>query len=103
MKDAVTEAWADAFTVTDAWIEMLQAAYGLAKGERRNELAGRYVKSRDDRGLVPYSYIWGAIRALEGLEPVLANEDVTTDPIALRKAAHADADAEFRAEILAGA
>lgn len=87
--------------VVDAWVESLQSAYGLAKGERRNELAGRYVKSRDGRGLHPYSYVWGAIRALEGLEPDLANEDVTTDAVTMRKLAHADADAEFRAEILA--
>jgi hypothetical protein len=37
--------------ITDLWIESLQAAYGLARGERLNELNGRYVKSRDDRGL----------------------------------------------------
>jgi hypothetical protein len=89
--------------ITDLWIESLQAAYSLARGERLNELNGRYTKSRDERGLHGYSYVWGQVRALEGLEPVLANEDVTTDPIALRKAAHADAEAEFRAEILAAA
>jgi hypothetical protein len=89
--------------VIDLWIESLQAAYSLAKGERRNELAGRYVKSRDDTGLHPYSFVWGQVRALEGLEPVLANEDVTTSPGALRRAAAADAEAEFRAEILAEA
>jgi hypothetical protein len=89
--------------VTELWVESLQAAYGLAKGERRNELAGNYVKSRDARGLHPYSYAFGQVKALEGLDSVLQDEMVSADPIALRKAAHADADAEFRAEILAEA
>ena len=83
------------------WIESLQAAYSLARGERRNQLAGRYMKSRDERGLHPYSFVWGQIRTLEGLEPVLASEDLAIDPVTLKKVAYQDAEAEFRAEILA--
>jgi hypothetical protein len=59
------EAWQDA--VSQAWI--------LAYGERKNELNDeRRARLLDDRGLHPYSEVWGRIHYLEGV-PGVAIED----------------------------
>ncbi len=84
--------------VAERWVEALETAYGLARGERLAEIRGdRRVKRFDSRGLHPYSEAWGRILSLEGLDPELAalrdlGGDVACEPGTLRHAAHRDAE-----------
>jgi hypothetical protein len=87
--------------VDDAWAEALRAAYAVAKGERAAVLRGRYLKSRDDRGMHPFSHECGRIAALEGLEPALALAGF--NPVELRRAAEADAYDEFVNDLMEAA
>ena len=65
-------------------------AYRLAHGERINELIGKHVRTFDERGLHPYSEIWGQINMLAAHPEVHArlseidSEDVPS-PAALRR------------------
>lgn len=91
--------------VWEQWIAELRHAYRLAKGERAAELrAGKRPKLLDDRGLHPYSEVWGRIIMLEGsaeIADVIANapELFECSPSSLRRVAHQDAHEEFVREI----
>lgn len=91
--------------VVNAWVEALEEAWMLAKGERGNELRGRYVKRFDDRGLHPLSECWGRIHGLEAACPWLADirslGESACEPVFLRREAAREAEREF-AEAIAG-
>lgn len=87
--------------LTQGWVDALQRAYSLARAGRLNELRGKYVRRFDDMGLHPESEAWGQVHLAENLDPALAA--VGCAPEGLREAARADADREFRTEILEGA
>lgn len=87
--------------ISDLWLESLHEAYYLHRGERLNELHGVRVKRFDERGLHPESVVWGGILKLEALCPDLAGAGA--DPVLMRSEAHRDAEAMFKAEILAAA
>lgn len=89
--------------VVSLWVESLQSAYSLARGERLNDLRGTKGRFLDARGLHPFSAIWGRVEAAQALCPDLNAEGLATSPHALWKAGREDADAEFRAEILEAA
>ena len=87
----------------DAWQAFqtaLRHAYRMAHGERINELIGRRVRTFDERGLHPYSEIWGQINMLAAHPEVharlseLDSGDVPT-PAHMRRLAHEEADADF--------
>lgn len=82
------------------WIEGLEAAYMLARGERLNELRGTKQRFLDARGIHPFSEAWGLVEAAQHLCPDLGADGVATSPHALWRAARADADDEFREEIV---
>jgi hypothetical protein len=80
------------------WVEGLQSAYGLARGERSNELEGKYVPRFDGRGLHPYSHVVGQVQTCEVLLSELSFAQF--DPVTLRRLAREDADELFRQGIL---
>ena len=59
----------------EAWQDAVSQAWMLAYGERKNELNDeRRARLLDDRGLHPYSEVWGRILYLEGV-PGVAIDD----------------------------
>lgn len=80
--------------VTDLWMTALQSAWGLARGERLNELdpEGR-VRRFDERGLHPYSHVVGQVHACQELVPVL--REAQFDPVEFRRTARSVAYEEF--------
>lgn len=87
----------------DAWASFqtaLRHAHRIAHGERMNELIGKRVRTFDERGLHPYSEIWGQINMLAAHPEVharlaeLDSEEVPT-PAHMRRLAHEEADADF--------
>lgn len=86
-------------TPVDRWLDCLQHAYRLARAERLAELRGGRRPSRfDERGLHEYSLLVGQCQALEVVDDTLAA--VALDPVELRHEARADADREFRLELV---
>lgn len=102
-----------------AWpvfIAAVKQAYELAKAERLAEFKGRRPRTFDDRGLHPYSEVWGYIGAatspeiadwlatgerVELWKEITGEEsDRVLSPTSLRAAAHAAATQEFVNEII---
>lgn len=87
------------------WMAMVEQAFALARGERLAILNGRRSRTFDDRGLHPYSEVWGKIDAFTS-EPIAAwlqeggRELTAITPPQLRAIAYAAADDEFRAALL---
>jgi hypothetical protein len=81
------------------WVEYLRSSYLLWFGERMNELTDVKVRFFDARGLHPASAVWGAVEAMQDLEPDLAAEGIATTPSALRRVAREDAYQAFLAEL----
>lgn len=89
----------------DRLLAEFRAAYQLAYHQRYGELrAGRRTKTFDDRGLHPYSEIWGRISVLiseedsrETTQMVPALLEVT--PNQLQRMAEQDAHAQLLNEI----
>jgi hypothetical protein len=86
--------------VVDSWVEALTAAWSVARGARSAELHGQYVKSRDARGLHPYSVEVGRVLALQELEPALSAAGF--DPVLMRREAESDAYDGFVRELMEG-
>ena len=86
--------------VVDAWVEALAAAWSVQRAERTHLLRGRYVKSRDARGLHPYSVEVGRVLALQELEPALS--EAGFDPVLMRREAEEHAYECFVAELMEG-
>lgn len=49
--------------MTAEFFALVDQAFKLAKGERAAELRGRRIRRFDERGLHPYSEVWGYIGA----------------------------------------
>ena len=79
----------------ELWMEHLHACYGLAYGERTNELNGTRTRTFDARGLHPLSHAWGAVEAMQDLEPILGQDGIACSPTALIRAAREDAQKDF--------
>lgn len=93
--DSLTPALETVGMVKDVSLrEKLMEAYRLARGERLAELHGRRPRLLDDRGIHPYSYVWGHVDALGGSHTGIS-------PEALRRDAREDAEAAFRREVIA--
>lgn len=89
------------------FLELVRVAYGLEKGARANELAGKYVPLRDAAGMHPLSYVTGQYQELYDIvchvldiHPGDVQEQLLPNALELRAAARADADTEFRQELL---
>lgn len=80
-------------TEESALAEKIREAYQIARGERLAELRGHRPRLLDDRGIHPYSYLWGQIDLLGGSE-------LAHSPEALRRDARAEADEAFRQEVI---
>lgn len=106
---------------TALWTELVHEAYQLAYGERLAELNGRRPRTFDDRGLHPYSEVWGRIGLLTGgeitgamidgvlelpepwPEPLVELvRDLRLSPSTLRRTASEAANREFRRQIKEG-
>lgn len=94
----------------DPLVQAVTEAWQLAYGERMNELRDdRRARLLDERGLHPYSVVWGKIIYLEQqqelaveLDDSYSYEAGTALPSELRDAARAAASRDYRDEILKG-
>ena len=80
-----------------AWVEALQAAYSIARGERLATLKGKRPRAFDVRGLHPFSEEVGRVFACESLAPELRFAGF--DHHLLRATAEQDAMELFLADI----
>lgn len=91
-----------------AWptfIAAVEQAYQLAKSERLAEMKGRRQRTFDDRGLHPYSEVWGYIGAATSTEiadwqSACGRGLGAISPTIIRDAARRDAAREFVHEII---
>lgn len=89
------------------WLAAVRQAYKLARGARLNVLRRGSHKSFDERGLHPYSEVWGVINCLttdavvDWLQSRPESSIAQMTPHRLRRVAEDDADAAFARELRA--
>lgn len=87
----------------DLWLRSVRAAYKLAHRQRLAQLRGKRVKSFDDRGLHPYSEMWGRIILAESDSAVgkaiACGYFPPLSPESLRRMAEDDAYRDFITEL----